>query len=419
MAPAAVADVLRPIAGRRLVRELRPKHVGRLAAQFPAGVHDPRFAGLLQRIDTGQFHNDNAVRVFFRGTETFDAMIAAAIDAARERSPGRVLHLQGRRDGPLSSWRRSGARVGRGVKVRVLADAFGSIATRPASGRRCAPAESRSGSSIRSFRTSAAAVPRPPQDPRRRRQVGFTGGMNIGDEYGSSRSAARPGPWRDTHVRVEGPAAWGMAIVFYRGLARGRRQPDRARAARRRRPAASRSSCSTRVPVAATAKSPRRSPPSRRPRAGGSGSPTPTSRPGGAPSSVLGEAAGRGVDVRFLLPGRSDVPLVRHAGHGYYAALLDRGVRIFEYQPAVLHAKTLVADDFVSLAGSSNLDFRSFHFNAECNLVMLDDAIGATLARAFERDVRHADEVDLETWRRRPLLHRIGDEIAERLSPVL
>ena len=92
--------------------------------------------------------------------------------------------------------------------------------------------------------------------------------------------------------------------------------------------------------------------------------------------SALGDAARRGVDVRLLLPGRTDVPIVRHAGHGYFAALLRRSVRVFEYQPAVLHSKTLVADDFLVFAGSSNLDFRSFHFNAECNVVMLDADTG-------------------------------------------
>ena len=76
--------------------------------------------------------------------------------------------------------------------------------------------------------------------------------------------------------------------------------------------------------------------------------------------------------------------LVRHAGHGYYAALLERGVRVFEYQRAVLHAKTAVADDFVSVAGSSNLDFRSFHFNAECS--DLDAGLsGPDLSGAFKQ----------------------------------
>jgi cardiolipin synthase len=75
---------------------------------------------------------------------------------------------------------------------------------------------------------------------------------------------------------------------------------------------------------------------------------------------VLGAAATRGVDVRLLLPGSSDVPLIRHAGHGYFDELLARGVRIFEYGAAVLHGKTMVVDGFVSVVGSTNLDFRSF-----------------------------------------------------------
>jgi cardiolipin synthase len=90
------------------------------------------------------------------------------------------------------------------------------------------------------------------------------------------------------------------------------------------------------------------------------------------------------VDVRLLLPGVIDVPVVRHAGHGHFADLLASGVRIFEYQRAVLHAKTLVADDYVTLVWSSNLDFRCFHFNAECNVVILDDEIGRRMAhRSF------------------------------------
>jgi cardiolipin synthase len=113
------------------------------------------------------------------------------------------------------------------------------------------------------------------------------------------------------------------------------------------------------------------------------------------------------------------MPLVRHAGHGNFPELLASGVRIFEYQPAILHAKTLVVDDFVSVVGSSNLDFRSFYFNAECNVVILDDATGQTLAQAFEDDLGRSLEMRLETWRKRPLAHRWGDALARHLSPLL
>ena len=141
--------------------------------------------------------------------------------------------------------------------------------------------------------------------------------------------------------------------------------------------------------------------------------------PGRRALDVLGAAARRGVDVRLLLPGRTDVPIVRHAGHGYFADLLARGVRIFEYQAAILHAKTLVADDLVSVVGSTNLDFRSFLFNAECNLVILDDDAGGVFARAFEEDLAQAEEITAARWRRRSFLHAAADAGARLLAPLL
>jgi cardiolipin synthase len=134
---------------------------------------------------------------------------------------------------------------------------------------------------------------------------------------------------------------------------------------------------------------------------------------------LLGRAAQRGVDVRLLLQGRTDMPLVRHAGRGNYSDLLASGVRIFEYQPAILHAKTLVVDDYVSVVGSSNLDFRSFYFNAECNVLIFDDATGQTMAQTFEEDLRQSLEMRLETWNQRPLAHRLSDALARCLSPLL
>jgi cardiolipin synthase len=125
------------------------------------------------------------------------------------------------------------------------------------------------------------------------------------------------------------------------------------------------------------------------------------------------------VDVRLLLPGRSDVPVVRHAGHGFFSGLLRRGVRIFEYREAILHAKTLVADGRVSVIGSSNLDFRSFELNAECNFLILDEATGRDMEARFEEDLSRSEEILLAPWRRRAWLHRVGDAGARRLAPVL
>ncbi len=134
---------------------------------------------------------------------------------------------------------------------------------------------------------------------------------------------------------------------------------------------------------------------------------------------VLGRAVERGVEVSLCLPGKTDVPFVRHAGHGFFTALLERGVRIFEYQPAVLHAKSLVADGYVSIVGSTNLDVRSFALNGECNLVVLDSDVGKKMTEAFAEDLRHSTEIHLEEWRRRPFWHRVGDQAARLLTPLL
>src|SRR5262249_30765613 len=136
-------------------------------------------------------------------------------------------------------------------------------------------------------------------------------------------------------------------------------------------------------------------------------------------SDLVIAAGRRGVDVRLLLPGRSDVPLVRHAGHGHYGALLEGGVRIFEYQAAVLHAKTLVADDFVCAIGSSNLDFRSFHLNAEGTALTPDEATAATFWQAFEEDPSKSVEIAPALWSRRTFRHRAGAALARTLGPFL
>jgi cardiolipin synthase len=134
---------------------------------------------------------------------------------------------------------------------------------------------------------------------------------------------------------------------------------------------------------------------------------------------ALGQAVQRGVDVRLLLPGRTDVPILRHAAHGAYARLLRGGVRVFEYAPCILHAKTVVCDGHLAVIGSANLDFRSLWFNAECNLLLSDDATAATMERHFEHDLAESTEIVLTRWQTRGLWHRLGDAVARGLRVLL
>lgn len=135
---------------------------------------------------------------------------------------------------------------------------------------------------------------------------------------------------------------------------------------------------------------------------------------------LLASAAHRGVDVRLLLPSeRTDVPIVRHAAHGAYHYLLSNRVRVWEYERATLHAKTLVVDGYVGLVGSSNLDFRSFWLNAECNVLLFDEACGQSLEQAYRSDLGGSREVTLDDWSMRTWRHRLLDATARALRWAL
>ena len=135
---------------------------------------------------------------------------------------------------------------------------------------------------------------------------------------------------------------------------------------------------------------------------------------------LLGEAAERGVDVRILTPGhRNDVKSTWYAGRARYDELLRRGVRIFWYQPAMIHAKAFVVDGCWSSVGTMNFDNRSLAFNDESNLLVLDDAFGAALRDVFLDDLTRSKEVTLEEFRRRPYRERVLEWGASRLERVL
>ena len=135
---------------------------------------------------------------------------------------------------------------------------------------------------------------------------------------------------------------------------------------------------------------------------------------------LLREAASRGVDVRVLTPGtQNDVKSTWYAGRAQYERLLGGGVRIFWYQPTMIHAKAFVADGCWSSIGTMNFDNRSLAFNDESNLLVLDDEFGATVRDMFLVDLEKSKEVTLEEFRRRPRKERLYEWGASRLARVL
>ncbi len=128
---------------------------------------------------------------------------------------------------------------------------------------------------------------------------------------------------------------------------------------------------------------------------------------------ALEGAVRRGVDVRVVVPGElTDVPIVRQASRLGYELLLRRGIRIFEYQPTMMHSKTMVVDGIWSTIGSSNFDDRSFRLNDEVNVNVYDEAIAAQMEQMFFEDVSRSVEVTGRKWLRRPFFDRFKEGFA-------
>lgn len=135
---------------------------------------------------------------------------------------------------------------------------------------------------------------------------------------------------------------------------------------------------------------------------------------------LLIRAAKRGVDVRILTAGdKTDIKTTLYAGRARYAELIRGGVRIYEYQPTMMHAKTFVVDGVWSTVGSLNFDNRSLVFNNESNLVALDERVGAHLDSLFMEDLRYSQEITLADIARRPWYERLLGWGATTLQRIL
>ncbi|MDO8786479.1 MAG: cardiolipin synthase [Sulfuritalea sp.] len=251
-------------------------------------------------------------------------------------------------------------------------------------------------------------------------QTAFIGGINISSVNSAGSAARRPAKaaggvtWRDTHIQIEGPVVGEVQKLFMQTWEKQRGKPLAPRAY---------------FPVL-------------KPqgneivRAIGSTPDDPycliyltlISAIGNAERQVyltnayfvpdpqllkaLIDAAGRGVDVRLLLPSHSDSELVFQAGHSHYSGLLDGGVKIYERRGQLLHSKTAVIDGVWSTVGSANLDWRSFLDNDEVNAVILGREFGQKMQAAFAADLGASEAIDPENWKRRPFLWRLKEWMA-------
>lgn len=146
---------------------------------------------------------------------------------------------------------------------------------------------------------------------------------------------------------------------------------------------------------------------------------TPYFLPTDALFNALQAAALANIDVRIMMPAHTDSLLLHYASFSYISQCLAAGIKIYLYTPGMLHAKSMVIDDDLVTAGSTNFDFRSFENNFECNLFIHDRELNSQMREIFYKDMKYCDKLQKERWRKRPLSQRFLESLLRLVSPIL
>ncbi len=386
----------------------------------PPPVGSSRFGRLCEALTETPVREGNRVEVLRNGCEIFPSMLHS-ISGARE-SLVFETYLYWRGDIGSQLAEALAERAAAGVDVRVVFDAVGAAKM----DRSLVDHMQQAGARVVWFRPPRWYALDKLNNRTHRRilvvdgRVGFTGGVGIADEW--TGNCEDPEHWRETHVRVEGPAVRDLFGAFLEHWTEATQcilsdshLPEVA-------------SFDDGVPVHVTRSS----------AAKGSTDleklfytaiacareriwlTTGYFVPRRAFIDALASAVARGVDVRVLVNGPyNHREVARQAGHTSFGHLLRAGVRIFEYERTYLHAKTLVIDDSWASVGSNNFNNRSFSLNDEVTLSVWDAAVAAELAKHFTEDLDDSHELDLAEWSSRPLPKRVAEYATAMLRKEL
>jgi cardiolipin synthase len=383
----------------------------------------PGFERTLALYTHTQFEQGNDIRILLNGDSTFRTLWSDLRSARHTIFVQQYFAEPGALMDTLAAILAERARAG--VRVRVLFDGIGAAPV-PEDWRDSLRAAGVQVATFRplQWRTIFGAAHRSHArmvtvDGR----IGYAGGFGFADKWLGSGHA--PGEWRETNVRVQGPVAEQLQITFGiawfeavgeflagdelavepRGeLARGGIRagvlysaPGAGKMAAERFLALAVMSAEKRLFIANS-----------------------YFVPTAGLRRLLIRAAQRGVDVRILAPSsETDMPVARSAARARFEELLAGGVRIWEYRPAMMHAKTLVVDTRWATVGSMNFDPQSIAFNDEANVVVMDAGFAAQMERLFDADIRLSREITLQSLRERPLQERVLEWFARKVEHKL
>ena len=362
----------------------------------------------------------NVVEVLRNGDQIFPAMLGAISDATQTIDFATYVYWTG--DIAQEFAAALCERATAGVRVRILLDAVG--------------AQSMNRDLVHNMEEAGCQVEffRPPTtwkvwetNHRTHRKVlvcdedvAFTGGVGIAEEW--TGDAQDPAHWRDTHVRLRGPAVDGLRAAFVSNWAetgqemfddhdRFPDQPQNGGVTVQVVQSAAQFGWSDLATVLASliclAREQLRIT-------------TAYFVPDERFIGYLQDAAKRGVDVQILVPGEhADKRIVQLAGEQNYDELLEAGVRIFRFDPTMLHAKVMTADGVVATVGSGNFDQRSLGINEEANIVVFDEATTSIFDRQFDDDLERATEVHLAEWEERGPVQKAAETMTDAIDPQL
>jgi cardiolipin synthase len=377
-------------------------------------IKQPAFAATLGAYTGTTVIGGNRVEILLNGEEIFPAKLAAIRSARRTINYAQYVFEDGQPAKDIAAALAERCRAG--IKVNVLLDAVGALAM---------PAELReemrsAGCRVESYRPlSPFTIDRANYRNHRRILVvdgmlGVTGGSGISGKW--SGNGRQEGHWRDTDVLLEGPVieqlqgafaenwleATGVAIGGPEYFPRRRLDSKGLVDAQvvRSSPAGGSTAMYTMFLLALA--SARHS----------IHITNPYFVPDEKMISTLVGAAKRGVRVVLIIPGAIDHNLVRQASRSGFGRLLKSGIQIYEYRPALLHAKTMVVDGIWATVGSTNLDHRSFSLNEELNVAIYDADTAQRLERVFEEDLSNSRRVMYEDWNNRGVASRFLELLA-------
>jgi cardiolipin synthase len=378
--------------------------------QLPARALDSEeFARILATLADAKLHPNTRVEVLTNGDAFYEAELEA-ITAAKSHICMEAYILQ---SGDIASRfvRALAERARAGVEIRVVLDSLGSLFTRraifreltDAGGQVCWYTPFRWYNLTRlNHRTHRETIVIDGE-------VGFLGGAGIADHWYKDRPRMKR--WRDTMFRVRGQAVSSLQSMFAENWLES---SGELLTSARYYPLCESGGGTTAMVVNSTPSHGRAT----RARmlfqtliASASRSihiTTPYFLPDRSARQELVRAMeSRGVELKIIVPGmHSDHLLTRTSSRRLYGELLRHGAQIYEYQPSMVHAKTLVIDGVWSVVGSTNFDSRSFGINDEVNLAALDEALAARIEEDFQRDLEASHRITYNEWRKRPLLER-------------